>query len=373
MTPGGRPERAMRVLHLLAPAPRGGLESVVRSLAVGLSERGHDMTVAAVVVESSGSHAFVEESRAAGIDVREVVAGGRSYRAERRAVAGLLGELHADLLHCHGYRPDVVDAGVARRAGLPVVSTVHGFTGGDWKNRLYERLDIRALKRFDAVVAVSEPIRARLLRSGVPRDRVHLVANAWTGVAPLSRAEARRRLGLPTESLVVGWVGRLSEEKGPDLAVRAMESAPPDVSLSFIGDGPERERLQSLAENLKLSGRIRFHGAIGGAGALVGAFDVLMLSSRTEGTPMVVFEAMAAGVPIVAAAVGGVPAALGDGGGRLVEPGSPPALGRAVAATIVGSNGVDPDRLARRVREGRLAWLSTYEALYASLLDREAS
>src|SRR2546429_548043 len=79
----------------------------------------------------------------------------------------------------------VVDAGAARRLGIPVVTTVHGYTGGSWRNRLYERLQRRAFRRFDAVVAVSQRLADSLTHDGVPRDRVHLIRNAWAGAEPL--------------------------------------------------------------------------------------------------------------------------------------------------------------------------------------------
>ncbi len=369
MSSAGRdvPAGPIRALHVLAPAPSGGLESVVRALARGLGDRGHRMTVAAVV-GPEGDHPFVRETRASGIDVREVAVPTRAYGRERRAMRTLLDETGAVLVHTHGYRPDVIDAGVARRAGLPTVSTVHGFTGGPLRNRLYERIQLRALQRFDAVIAVSQPLEARLRQAGVRADRIHLVPNAWTGEAPLPRPQARQLLGLSESARVVGWVGRLSREKGPDLALRAIPSLPGDVRLSFIGDGPERDRLHHLAGELGVSDRVRWHGPIAGAGVLLGAFDALLLSSRTEGTPMVLFEALVASVPVVATAVGGIPAALPGGAGELVDPESPLALAealtRALGETRNGSRSGDG---LQAVLQGRLAWLERHEALYQRL------
>ena len=93
---------------------------------------------------------------------------GRAYLRERAAIARLLREVRPDVVHTHGYRPDVLDAGVARGQGIAVVTTVHGFTGGGWKNRVYEWLQCRAFRRFDAVVAVSRPLVGLLERRGHP-------------------------------------------------------------------------------------------------------------------------------------------------------------------------------------------------------------
>jgi glycosyltransferase involved in cell wall biosynthesis len=355
------------VLHVLAPAARGGLETVVRGLALGLVGRGHRVAVAAVV-EPGRPQPFVVEAAAGGIDLRAVELPKRAYRAERRAIARLIAELDADVLHTHGYRPDVLHHAVARHARVPVVSTVHGFTGGDWKNRVYEMIQVRALRRFDAVVVVSEALRDRLRRGGVAPERLQLVPNAWIGSAPLSRIDARARLGLPGNDVVVGWVGRLSVEKGPDLAVRALAELPREVSLSFVGEGPERPAAERLARELGVGDRIRWHGPVPEAASLLRAFDAVLLSSRTEGTPMVLMEAMAAGVPVVAPAVGGIPAAMLPSAGMLAEPGSGRALAQAVAAVLSGGTGQPDGEPERALGEGRARWLERYEQIYRVVL-----
>jgi glycosyltransferase involved in cell wall biosynthesis len=356
----------LRVLHVLAPAETGGLESVVRGLAGGLAERGHRIVVGAVI-SPGARHRFVEESRAAGIDVRALEIPTRAYGLERRTVGRLIGELGAEVLHTHGYRPDVVDLGVARRAGIAAVTTVHGFIGGDWQGRIYERMQVRAFKRFDAVVAVSQVLRDQLLQRGIRSDRLHLVANAWSGDPPIPRDEARRRLGLPSDAVVIGWIGRLSPEKGPDLAVRAMASLPSSVSLSFVGEGRERESTSRLAGELGVSDRIRWHGSVPAAGSLLRAFDAVLLSSRTEGTPIVLLEAMAAGVPVVAMAVGGVPAALIPGAGTLVEPGSVAGLSAALASVVDGARAPAASaHIGAGFSEARAKWLDQYESIYRS-------
>src|SRR2546422_654954 len=153
---------SMVILQILAPAEFGGLERVVQGLARGLRRRGHEMHVAAVLDGGRQQHPFLGALRASDVAVYPIELPRRAYLRERRATAALCGRVQPDVVHTHGYRPDVVDATAARRCGVPVVTTVHGFTAGGWKNRLYEALQQRALRRFDVVVAVSRPL-ARLL------------------------------------------------------------------------------------------------------------------------------------------------------------------------------------------------------------------
>ena len=356
----------LRLMYVLAPAPAGGLESVVRSLARGFAGRGHRVVLGAVVAGDAGRHPFILAARADGLDVRVIEVPGRAYLRERRLVAALIEELRPSVVHTHGYRPDLVDDGVAAQRRIPIVTTIHGFTGGGLRNRFYESLQRRRARDFDAVVAVSRPLEALLRQAGVRPERLHLIPNAWSGDPPIARAEARQTLGLPAQDIVLGWVGRLSREKGLDVLIEALPSLPPGLWLSVVGEGPERGRLEELAVRLKVSSRIRWHGLVPHAGRFLAGFDLVVLSSRTEGTPMVVFEALAAGVPVVATAVGGVPDAVADSDVTLVASESPVALAAGIHASLTGGRPLGATaRPALEVAQRR--WIDRHEELYRRL------
>ena len=164
----------MVILHLLAPTTAGGLERVVHSLALGQQSRGHRVEVAAILDAPVEAHPFFPPLERAGIPVHRLIVPPRAYAKERRVIASVVRALKPDVVHSHGYRTDVVDGGMIRRLGVATVSTAHGFTTGSWKNRLYEYLQRRALRRFDAVIAVSQPLRDALGRAGVPADAAAL-------------------------------------------------------------------------------------------------------------------------------------------------------------------------------------------------------
>jgi len=360
----------LRLLHVAAPGAAGGLESVIAGLTPGLRRRGHDVAIAAVVGQGQRPR-FLDEVESAGVEVHLIHAGGRAYLRERRLALGLIRDWRADVVHTHGYRADVVTGLAAARAGIATVSTVHGFTGGDIKNRFYELLQLRAFRRMAAVVAVSSPLREKLIKAGIAGRRVHRIRNAWApSSSSLSRHEARTLLGLPDSEPIIGWVGRLSPEKGADLLLQALTRGP--WRASVIGDGRSGGELRSTAQVLGLADRVRWHGLVPSAGRLVSAFDLLVLSSRTEGTPIVLFEAMEARVPIVATAVGGVPDVLGPDEALLVPPGDPDRLAEAIRAVFD-----DPAAAAARADRARARlltefapgpWLDQYESLYRSLL-----
>jgi glycosyltransferase involved in cell wall biosynthesis len=366
----------MKIVHVLAPAEAGGLERVVHALAIGQHRRGDTVTVAPIVEAWSDNNSFNVPLARAGVDVRPLVVPPRAYRRERAVVRAVLRELKPDVMHSHGYRPDVVSGGVARSEGVATVSTAHGFTRGPWRNRLYEALDRRALRRFDAVTVVSRPLANELVRSGLSTDRVHVIPNAWSSIStPLERDQARRELGLGLDDFVAGWVGRMTAEKGLDVFADALLLlADQPIVASIIGAGPGREREETRITAANPQPRVRWAGLVQEAGRYFKAFDVLVLSSRTEGVPMVVLEAMASRVPLVVTAVGGIPDVVSPNEARLVPSEHPEALAEAIKSVLDDRNGAmrrvaaAAERLEREFAE--TPWLSRYDAVYREAADR---
>jgi glycosyltransferase involved in cell wall biosynthesis len=371
------PPSRLSIVHLLAPAPYGGLESVVLTLAAAQRAAGDAVCVAVVMNGAAQGHPFVRALAGRGIDVEVISVSGRDYIGERKKVRALLEQRRADVLHTHGYRPDVVDAPVARWMGVPTITTVHGFTGGGGvKGRLYEWLQLRSFRAFDAVVAVSEKLRGDLVRAGVRASRVHTVRNSHEADTELlDRAAARRTLGIGEHERVAVWVGRMSAEKAPDVMVRVLAAAAtPDLRLSFVGAGALERDCRELADSLGVTGRIRWHGVVDHAGRLLRAFDAVVLTSWTEGTPVVLLEAMGAGVPIVATSVGGIPESVGAESAALLPAGDVVALARAVdeifsrPADAAMRSAAARERLARERAVG--PWVERHREIYRSLLER---
>ena len=371
---GGKRSSRMRILHLVAPGGVGGLERVVHALARGQVQRGDQVLVAMVVTSPDPIREWVEELRDATVPVEVLVVSARAYVRERAQVAALCDRFRPDVLHTHGFRPDVVDAGVARRLGIPRVTTLHGVTSESLRTRIYEWIQARMVRRFDAVIAVSRTLGQRLERAGIPSARLHVVPNAWSSTGrPAERGLARQQLGYDADEFALGWVGRLSHEKGADVMIDAMaELRDLPVRLTIIGDGRERKELEARAVARKVADRVRWTGVLPNAARLFPAFDAWILSSRTEGTPIVLFEAMAAGVPIVATSVGGVPDVIGDAEAVLVAPEQPAMLARAIRQVHADTAAARArakcarERLERDYRKE--PWLDRYEAIYRSVI-----
>jgi glycosyltransferase involved in cell wall biosynthesis len=369
--------RRLTILHVTAPSRVGGLEKVVSALTTGHAQAGHAVHVAAVAGSDEDAQHFLAPLGSRGIHTAPIIVSSRSYLRERRMIRDLCRTIDPDVVHTHGYRSDVIASSVARRLGIPVVTTAHGFTYGGWRNRLYEALQVRAFRSFAAVVAVSQSLVELLAQAGVSRDRLHLIVNAWSTYRPLEERDvARAKLGLSAGARYVAWVGRLSPEKGADVLLEAIPHLTTDATICFIGDGPERSVLEARAATLGISERVRWCGVVEHAGALLRAFDAFALSSRTEGTPIALFEAMSAALPIVATQVGGVPSVLGEPGvaALTVESENPQALAGAIDAVLR-----DPSAAARRSEAATRAlterfsvgpWLEAYENLYRRVSRR---
>jgi glycosyltransferase involved in cell wall biosynthesis len=248
----------------------------------------------------------------------------------------------ARILHVHGYAAADFGRLAARATGARLVLHEHF---ADPRMPGYQALADRLLRRYThGAIAVSGSTRDFLVRERfVPSERVRLV---WNGApldvfAPVPRARAlalRRSLGLSDEALVFGTIGRLSTQKGHAFLLQAAARVlkdEPRARLLIVGDGDLASELRAQARALGIADRTVFAGHRADVPELLGALDVFCISSLYEGTPLALFEAMAAGKAIVSTAVDGCREVLTEGEtGLLVAPADPAALGSAIARVI---------------------------------------
>lgn len=366
------PTAPLSVLQVAAPSTAGGLEAVVLALSAALTARGHRVALVAVLDARTSTHPVVNRAGHLGVAVIPLALPSRAYLGEYRALRRIIAAFRPDVVHTHGYRADAIGRMAARSEGVGHVTTAHGFTGGGWKNRFYEAVQLFTSRRADGVIAVSRSVHQRLLGAGVPPERLHLIQNAPNLDAPISREAARMALAIPPTDLAIGWVGRLSPEKGLDCFLRALAVLGGEGwTAHVVGAGPDRGAGERLAAELGLASRVRWHGEVVGAGRLLSAFDVLALTSRTEGTPIVLLEAARAGVPVVATMVGGVTDMYGPDEAELVPAGAPErvaeVLGRILAAPAEAQARAGRAAKAMQERFAPERWVAAHEELYRSI------
>lgn len=244
-----------------------------------------------------------------------------------------------DLIHTHGYLADILGFLVSKYLKIPIISTCHGFINESAKLSIYNNLDRLVLNKFTKIITVSKSIRDELIHKGVEDKIISVIENCPQASNPdrdikIARNTIRTENNIGSQELILGYVGRLSSEKGISYLIEAIalmniRSFP--VKLLVIGEGPQRNDLASLVDSLNLTDKIVFTGFQNNIDEWLTAIDVLVLPSLTEGTPMILLEAMSQGVPCIASAVGGIPQVIDSGvDGILVPPGDPESLFNAM-------------------------------------------
>lgn len=327
----------MRIVQLMSSPFVGGPERQVLGLASALPPD-HE-TVFLSFGERSRSRPFLEEARRRGFEAIELTENAPRLRRAAREIAEHLTRWRADVLCCNGYKPDIIGWRAARRAGVPVVSISHGWTAATFKVRLNEMLDRLILRWMDRIVCVSAAQAGRVRRAGVSAERIVVIRNAidperFENSDPSYRHEMQTWFSRPRTHIVAA-AGRLSPEKGPDQFIAAaalLTKEAPDVGFVLFGDGPLRPALARQIASCGLTGSFVLAGFRTDVERFLPLCDLAVLSSWTEGLPVIVLEALAAGVAVVATGVGGTPEVLQDGiNGYLVPPGDPAALAQRIA------------------------------------------
>ncbi len=236
-----------------------------------------------------------------------------------RLLLDLCNRLHVDIWHAHDYKTDVLGRLLRRWHPMKLVTTMHGFTGETWRTRLYAKLADVAMRRYDRVIAVSPLLMRHAAEHGVHPDRLRHVPNAidlGEYKRRQTRAQAKQALGMRTDKHALCVVARFSIEKGVDRAIRLfakLQNQRPETRLHLIGDGPQRQTLEQLAQTTGVASAIRWWGWQRDTRPILEAMDTMLLTSHTEGLPNAVLEAMALGLPVASTRVGAVPDVLDAG------------------------------------------------------------
>ncbi|HEY8666897.1 MAG TPA: glycosyltransferase family 4 protein [Tepidisphaeraceae bacterium] len=244
-----------------------------------------------------------------------------------------------DAIHGHSSKGGALARLAAFGTGTPAHYTLHGLIMMDpglarWKRMFYLAVELALSLRTARIVAVSPEEARAATRLGLDKSRVVLIPNG-VGPAKLTpRADARRELGVSSDSVVTGFVGRLVDQKAPDVLLRAFAravDAAPNARLAMVGAGPLEGDLRALSQELNIADKIIWLGERD-AREVLAAFDIFALSSRKEGLPYVVLEAMAAGLPVVATSSAGVEILIEPGvSGNVIAPNDAIAFGDALA------------------------------------------
>lgn len=300
----------LRVLAMMEAASVTGPAKNLLAFAAQAPALGVDLSVVTFERRSAAFCAALEEHGVPYDLIAEKHAGDLGVVPQLRRI---LASKQPDIVQTHNTKSHFLLRTVGAPRGTRWIAFHHGFTSTDWKDRSYNRLGRWALKGAPHVVAVCGAFARELAASGIAPDRLSICHNSvlpFAAPPPGELADLKESLGIPSGALVVLAVGRLSKEKGHlDLlsAAALLRAACPtlDFRLLFVGEGPERQPLERTASTLGMADRLLLPGQRKDIRAFYGIADVFALPSHSEGSPNALLEAMTAGLPIVATAVGG--------------------------------------------------------------------
>lgn len=332
----------MKLIHTLSSYDVFGPEKTVLNECLALSRVGWDTEI--VNFWDDEDTPFAAKARARGVTYSCIASGRKFDPAGILALRRRIRALGRPLVHSHGYKADLYSLLAARLAGVPLVTTVHGWTSENFKVRLYEKLQAGSWRFFDRVFCVSESYRRVARGAGVAEQKLILVPNGimasyHVANAAQARAAARQRLDLADEHVAVAIIGRLGIEKGHAYFLRSAADVlrrHPQTRFLVIGEGAERGNIESLAEQLDILPYVQMLGHQDDMPEIYPAIDVLAIASLREGLPNVLLEAMLHSIPAVATAVGGIPDVICDGDDGLLAPPQDIARYSEQLARIVG-------------------------------------
>ncbi len=257
------------------------------------------------------------------------------------------------IIHSHDTRSDLVSIIAGKLTGTPVVISNHAWHPADFKRKVLESIRVRLMHYADLIISVSENTNVETLERGLPESKC-MALYSGIDLQPFqtlpSRAEARRALNLSEDDFVVGNVARLWPEKEQDKIIDAaaqLAEQYPRMKFLIVGDGPLEQALKEQVVKQGLQQTVLLPGFRKDLLHVLAALDVFAFPSSAEGTPMVIYAAMAMALPIVASPVSGVGEVLLDGETALLVP---PADADALAAAVVRL--IQEPELAQRLGSG---------------------
>ena len=329
-----------RILHLISSGGLFGAEGVVLSLGRSINKNGLATSIAAFHNAQNPHIEILQEAKKEGIQTFALDSRrfdiGSIFRLKK-----LLIENRISLLHTHNYKSDIVGYFAAKLTGIPWVATNHVWHGTDRKLRAYEKLDAFFLKFADKIVAVSAEIKRGLIKENIPDKKIEVIHNGIDLSAFNNRpaaAKLRTDLGISHGDFVIVIAGRLSEEKGHEIFLKAAPEVSrrrKGVKFLIVGDGPLKGHLKSYTAAHNLTDQVIFTGIRTDIPDIYSISSILVNASFIEGLPLTILEAMASKLPVIATAVGAVPQVIKHGvNGILIEAGDFMRLSAEICALI---------------------------------------
>ncbi|WP_457575621.1 glycosyltransferase [Desulfomarina sp.] len=336
----------MRILQLISSVFFYGAERVTAELSSALTQHGATIHVGILAVNDDLEEIFKKVINSSEVTVVQFNGQGPLNIKTIFSIGQYLKQNEIDIVHCHGYKSNLyaLFARFFSRTSPFLIATNHNWIGTTRREFFYQKVDAITLRFFDKIIAVSTDVKQQMIKAGVKAQQISIIDNGINveDIAFHTPAdEIRSHLGLTGDDFVIGNIARLTPEKNHQVLLHVLAELKEltNLKLILVGDGPEYEKIQTAAGSLGLKKQVIMTGSRDDARKLYSTFDIFVLSSTTEGLPMVLLEAMAAGVPVISSDVGAVPRIIqNEKNGLLWTPENPKELSNAIRTLYTDSH-----------------------------------
>ena len=302
-------------MHLIHTVAHGGVETILINWLTHLDRSQVDARLVVFANPGSTEQAFVDAAAKAGLPVKSIPwAKRKPVILATKKLVQILREDQIEIIHAHNLYAEIVGYLAARIVGCKILTTQYVWADFGWKRNIMQVIAARVIRRFDLVTSQCEETMRETTRRGVPpgiqKVLISGIEPCHEWLTPRQRADERAALGIAPDELVLANVARLYPEKAQALLLkmfRTILDQRPKARLWILGVGPLEAELKALTAELKLGDAVRFPGFVRNPTRFLQLLDIQVHPSFAEGVPLALCEGMAAGMPILATAVGGVP------------------------------------------------------------------
>jgi len=373
--------QTIKVLHLISSRAFLGAERVICEIARKSDSKNILMTIGILTASEGLIRRFTNEIHRKDIDIVRFGEGSKLSYTCIKEINQYINRNSINIVHSHNYKSDFYAflAKIIFREKFRLVGSNHTWKLNTFREHGYKWLDSIIMKKFNALVAISSEIKEEMTKMGVNASKIKVITNGIDCIEfekGSEKIDARKQLEVNECDFIIGCVASLTPEKGHRDLLKAFSTihlSIPQAKLVFIGEGPERKKIQNYVLTNGLAKKVLIMGSRDDVRDLYKGFDVFCLASYQEGLPMVLLEAMASGVPVIATAVGAIPEVIQNkDNGIIVRPGNTEEMLQAIKImfseeelrNLMGEKGMMT--VQRKYSSERM--LKEYEKLYEQVL-----
>jgi glycosyltransferase involved in cell wall biosynthesis len=331
-------KRNTTVLHLISSNGLFGAEKVMLNIAEGNGANGRKSWVIGLKNRHNPHEEVIGEAKKRDIPAQIIESNGRFDFGAVNRLTQFIRANNIAILHTHNYKANFIGLLAAKKAKIPIVATLHGYIGNGRKLKLYEALDRFILRYFDRVVLVDDSLKKWFKNGSVKYEVINNGVNIHESQGhKVTRSQVKAKLGIDENDLVIGTVGRLSEEKGHKYLIEAFAKLIkdyPNARLLIVGEGELRKELEQLSETLGIKEKVTFTGYQEDVTQYHALMDVYVSPSLVEHFPMSILEAMSFGKAIVATDAGGTAKLIDEKTGIIIKSGSSDQIYQSIAQLL---------------------------------------